>query len=168
MIGAFELGAELNPNDAMANKCLGAHLAMVGRPEEALDQIDRALSVSPRDPSAHTFLVAKAQAYFAASQYEEALDWAGKSNQQRPNPAAYELAAASLGQLDRLSEARAAVREMLRLQPDLSLDGVRRRLAPATPDFVARMVEGLHKGGFVRERPWPAGGPSNKQPSLRM
>ena len=117
---------------------------------------------------AYTFLVAKARAYFAASEYEQALEWATKSNQQRPNPRAYQLAAASLAQLDRLPEGRAAAREMVRLQPDLSLDGLRQRLAPASPDYVARMVDGLRKAGFVRERPWPPGGPSKKQPSLRM
>ncbi|GMR23197.1 MAG: hypothetical protein BMS9Abin37_1607 [Acidobacteriota bacterium] len=50
MIGAFAAGVELNPSDAMANNCYGAHLAWVGRAEEAFEAVTRAMSISPRDP----------------------------------------------------------------------------------------------------------------------
>ena len=92
-------------------------------------------------------------------------EWAEKSIRQRPNPLAYQVAAASAAHLDRLEEGRAAVREVLRLQPDFSLSGLTQFFAPADPDFVERMIGGLRKVGFLREKPLRRRG---SQPSLRM
>ncbi len=168
MISAFELGTKLNPNDAMATKCFGAHLALVGRSEEAIEHLNRAMAISPRDPWAYRMLVDMSRAHFAAERYEDALLWAMKSIQQRPNSDAYQVAAASAAHLDRLYEARAAVDDLLRLQPDFSLDGLRQSFAAANPDFVYHMIDGLRKAGVTRERRWPPGGPSKRQPSMRM
>ncbi len=170
MIGAFELSAELNPSDATASKCLGAHLAFVGQSEEAIEHLDRALSISPRDPRTYTFLLSMSWAHFSAGRYAEALEWAEKSIQQRPNAAAYQVAAASYTHLGKERDARASVADMLRLQPDLSFDGLRQFFAAANSDFVERMFDGLRKAGFIRERRWSPRElrDRGKQPSLRM
>ena len=170
MIGAFELSARLNPSDATASKCLGAHLALVGQPEQAIEHLDRAMSISPRDPRTYTFLLSMSWAHFSAERYAEALEWAEKSIQQRPNAGAYQVAAASYTHLGKPRDARAAVADMLRLQPDLSFDGLRQFFAAASPDFVERMFDGLRKAGFIRERRWSPRElrDRGKQPSLRM
>ncbi len=170
MIGAFELSAKLNPSDATASKCLGAHLALVGQSEAAIEHLDRAISISPRDPDAYSFLLGMSWAHFSAERYAEALEWAEKSIQQRPNAGAYQVAAASYAHLGQRRDARAAVADMLRLQPDLSFDGLRQFFAPASPDFVERMFDGLRKSGFIRERRWSPRElrDRGKQPSLRM
>ena len=148
MIGAFALGVEFNPSDAMANNCYGAHLAFVGRGEEAIETLTRAMAISPRDPWAFEFRVSMAWAYFAIQDYEQALEWAEKSIQRGPNPMAYQVAVASSGQLGQLDRAEISLRELLRLQPDLSVAGLELFFAPANRDFVDRLLEGMHKAGW--------------------
>jgi tetratricopeptide (TPR) repeat protein len=152
MIASFELGAELNPSDAMATKCLGAHLAIVGRSEEAIHHLNRAIAISPRDPWMFGFLLNMSWAHFAARDYGEALEWAERSIQQRPNPAAYQVVVASLAHLGRLDVAKASLDELLRLQPDLSIEGLEQFFASADPDFPRRLVSGLQQAGWKPPR----------------
>ena len=132
----------------MANNCYGAHLAWVGRSEEAIESLNRAMSISPRDPWAFSFRVSMAWAYFAARDYEQALEWAEKSIQWGPDPLAYQVAAASSAHLGRLDQAEVSLQELLRLQPDFSLEVLKLFFLPAEPDFVARMIDGLRKAGW--------------------
>jgi adenylate cyclase len=148
MIGAFREGAELNPNDAMANNCYGAHLAWVGRSEEAIERLNRAMSISPRDPWAFEFRVSMAWAFFAAEDYEHALEWADRAIQRGPNWRAYQVAAASLAYLGHPERARTALRELLRLQPNLTVEGIELFFAPADADFRDRLIGGLRKAGW--------------------
>ena len=160
MIAAFELGAELNPSDAMANKCLGAHLAIVGRSEAALRHLERAMAISPRDPWMFAILRDVSWAHFAARDYEAALAWAERSIRQRPNPPAYQIAVASLAYLNRRDEAQRTLEELLRLQPDLSREGLQQFFASADPDFPRRLIRGLKEAGW--EPPHPKRGPFYK------
>jgi len=65
---------------------------------------------------------------------------------------AYRALAASYGQLGRIDEARAAVAEMLRIDPDLTLEKVKGedlRVNPNfDPDFIERQIDGLRKAGL--------------------
>jgi TolB-like protein/class 3 adenylate cyclase/Tfp pilus assembly protein PilF len=148
MLGAFALGVEFNPSDAMANNCYGAHLALVGRSEEAIEVVTHAMSISPRDPWAFEYRVSMAWAYFAIPDYEHALEWAERSIERGPNPMALQVAAASAGQLGRTDEARASLRELLRLAPGLSEDGLKTLFGIAKGDFVDRLLDGLRKAGW--------------------
>jgi tetratricopeptide (TPR) repeat protein len=148
MIGAFALGVELNPSNAQANTCYGAHLAWVGRGEEAIEAITRAMSISPRDPRAFSYRTSMAWAYFAIQDYEHALEWAEEGIERRPNRRAYQVAVASLGQLGQLDRAEASLRELLRLEPDLSVAGLEWFFGPANRDFVDRLLDGLRKAGW--------------------
>ena len=61
---------------------------------------------------------------------------------------AYQVAAASLGQLGQLDRAGTSLRELLRLQPDLSVAGLELFFGPANRDFVDRLLDGLRKAGW--------------------
>ena len=164
MIAAFELGARLNPNDASANRCLGAHLAWVGRSQEAIEHLVLARTLSPRDPWTAEILLGLAWAHFGAGEFEESLDWAEQSIAQKPNALAYQVVAASAGHLGRLEQGRAAVKDVLRLQPKFSRSAIRQFFAPADPGFVQRLIDGLRKVGFLREQPKG----HDKGPSMKM
>jgi adenylate cyclase len=148
MIGAFREGARLNPNDAMANNCFGAHLAWVGESDEAIKRLNQAMSISPRDPWAFEFRVSMAWAFFAAEDYEHALAWADRAIHRGPNWRAYQVAAASLAYLGHPARARTALRELLRLQPNLTVEGIELFFAPATPGFRDRLIAGLRAAGW--------------------
>jgi adenylate cyclase len=121
MIGAFEEGAALNPSHHMTNNCYGYHLAMLGRAEEAIDSLTRAMALSPRDPLAFAPQVGMASAYFAAADYERAL-----------------------GDLER---ARRIMEEAEQLAP-ITMENFSAFYGIATPDFQERMIAGLRLAGW--------------------
>lgn len=51
-LAEYAVALELDPDDAEANANVGLILFVVGRPEEALDSVDRALETAPRYPEA--------------------------------------------------------------------------------------------------------------------
>jgi adenylate cyclase len=85
----------------------------------------------------------------AAERYEEAIGWAKRSLQRRAdNPAARCFLAASYARLDRLDEARTAVEELLRRNPQFSLTGIKLLHSGADPDFLDRYIAALRKAGL--------------------
>jgi Tfp pilus assembly protein PilF len=148
MIGAFKEGVELNPSHHLANNCYGYHLAWVGRPEEAIEYITRAMSLSPRDPMAFAPRLAMSWAHFAAADYEQAVEWAEKSIQRAPHvPFAYLVAAASAAHLGDLDRAQRTLQEVSRLRP-ITLQRIEAGYRVATPDFRERLIDGLRKAGW--------------------
>jgi tetratricopeptide (TPR) repeat protein len=76
------------------------------------------MALSPRDPLAFAPQVGMASAYFAAADYERALEWAEKSIRRAPNIASgHRLAAASAAHLGDLERARRIMEEAERLAP---------------------------------------------------
>jgi adenylate cyclase len=59
------------------------------------------------------------------------------------------LLAASYGHLGRIEEARAAWQEVLRVNPDFSLDYRRKVLPYKNPEDFELLVDGLRKAGLV-------------------
>ena len=89
------------------------------------------------------------QAQFAAKRYEEAVAWAQRSLQSRPDyPMSYRLLAASYAHLSRLDEARTAFQGSVRLQPGFSLDILKVTFASAHPEYVERYINGMRKAGL--------------------
>jgi adenylate cyclase len=146
---AFERALQLSPSYASGYFMLGLYLARWGRPDEAIEKIERAVRLSPQDPMMHFYLYAVAVAHFVAERYEEGVAWAQRSLQDRGD---YSLAlatlAASLALLGRVEQAQATVQELLRLVPGFSLTGLKLFLPAADPDFVERYLDGLRKAGL--------------------
>jgi adenylate cyclase len=146
---AFERALQLSPSYASGYFMLGLYLARWGRPDEAIEKIERAVRLSPQDPMMHFYLYAVAVAHFVAERYEEGVAWAQRSLQDRGD---YSLAlatlAASLAFLGRVEQAQATVQELLRLVPGFSLTGLKLFLPAADPDFVERYLDGLRKAGL--------------------
>ncbi|MDZ4737344.1 MAG: adenylate/guanylate cyclase domain-containing protein [Rhodospirillaceae bacterium] len=80
-VGELGRAIELNPNFAHAHYGLGWALILSGRPDAALERIDTAIRLNPRDPSIWTFLGGRALALFLLGQREEAAKSARRSAQ---------------------------------------------------------------------------------------
>ena len=147
MIEAAESAIELNPSESRAHLFLGMALNMNARYDEAIARFEQGTPLNPREN--WIFCHNIALSHFGAERYELAADWARRSLQHRAEGIlAWRFLAASLGQLDRLDEARAALREALRLSPRRSrkaASGSLRPLSAADPRLVERFVEGLRK-----------------------
>jgi tetratricopeptide (TPR) repeat protein len=90
-----------------------------------------------------------ALAHSFAERYEEAVEWAQRSLQRNPSWfLSYLVLAASCALLGRVEEARAAVRELLRLNSNFSLAGVKPFLSAAEPASAQRAIDGLRKAGL--------------------
>ena len=149
MLGAAQRAIELNPSLAMAYAYLGTFQAMAGQPGDALVNLERGMRLSPQDPLLFFFLIGVAWAHFAAERYEDVVDWARRSLPHRQDWMDTWLAlAASYAHLGRMEEARDAVAEVLRLQPDFSLSVAESMFTATTPDYKQRFFDGLRKAGL--------------------
>jgi tetratricopeptide (TPR) repeat protein len=149
MIAAGELAVQLAPSSSLAQYSFGLVLAMTGRPEEGIASIEKAMRLSPRDLWMFDFLAAVAIAHFAAGRYEDAVEWARRSLQRKPDYMwPLDTLAASLAHLGRVDEARSVVEESLRSTPDFSIATVRLVMGTADADFLERYIDALRKAGL--------------------
>jgi tetratricopeptide (TPR) repeat protein len=151
MLRTLERAIELSPSSSLAHGNLGLALALGGRSEEGIANLEKAMRLDPKSPSLPFWLATVAWSHFAAERYEEAVDWAKRSSRENPDFAwAYRVLAASFGQLGRLDDARRAVEEELRLEPEISISKLMSEpWNPwADPDFRERYADGLRKAGL--------------------
>ena len=83
-LAAFTRAVELDRNFAAAYAERGNQLTLVGRPNEAPAQVERAITLSPRDPSLPGFYWIIGRAHFFLGHYREAIPWLQKSIALRP------------------------------------------------------------------------------------
>jgi tetratricopeptide (TPR) repeat protein len=109
MIGLVDRSLALNPSFARGWFVSG-HLRMwAGQPDLAIEHIETAMRLSPRERIGSTGLVI-GMAYFVNSQFDEAAAKLRLSIQENPGfPVPYRYLAACYAHMDRLVEARAIV-----------------------------------------------------------
>lgn len=113
-----KLAIELNPSNAIARMALGNRLDLIGRTAEGIAQMEHGLQLNPRDPWRVSYMGFLARAHIGLGEYESALRMARKAVHLRPDlPDMYFRLAISLGHLDLIEEARAALHECERLRP---------------------------------------------------
>jgi adenylate cyclase len=115
---------EINPNFALAHGFLAGSLAWSGQPQpdKALEAVDRAMRLSPRDPFNAIYSNHAAVAHFVAESYADGVAWEEQVLREHPNfaPAHRYLAACYVG-LGQLDKARATISKLLVLQPNSSI-----------------------------------------------
>ncbi len=149
MLDAARRAVDLNPSSPEALSTLGWALAGSGQLEEAIEVCQQSLRLSPHGPWVWLSLDTLAFAYLVAGRYPEAIDTGRRLSDLRPDYFwGYLYLAASFAGLDRPEEARKALGEALRVQPDLSSDLIRRTLAFGDRAIVDRFVAKLRKAGF--------------------
>jgi len=152
-LAAARRALELDPSFAWAHYLLATYLSASGEPDAALERIRTAMRLSPQDPLTWVYLGAEASIHFVAARYERVIDTCREVLRLRPDwPNAYAMLATSHAHRDELDEARAALAEMLRLQPGFTAAGFRLVYASAAPGIVDRYVEGLRKAGLPADR----------------
>ena len=149
-ISAYEKALTLNPNYAGAHYGLGWTLTYSGRPEAGLPEVDTAIRLSPRDPMLWGFLTLKGVAFLAMDRHQEALNWIRKALQQ-PNAGVRTqvLEVVALAHLDRIEEAKQALRRVYAIKPDFDMDFVRATAKMMHPSSAKRYIDGLRKAGLA-------------------
>jgi len=143
---------ELSPSFALGHAGLGYAMACGGQPARGLQSLELAQRLSPRDPFLAIYApTVQYMALFALERYEETLAVCRATAALHPNHAgAWRLMTVSLGLLDRLDEAKAALAHTLTLQPDLSSAHVEANTVFADPADRSRFLLGLQKAGLQR------------------
>jgi adenylate cyclase len=151
-IPAAQRAVELNPSFAFAYLSLGLVLGFAGRADEAIVVLDKAIRLSPHDPLMWLLMHGLSVAHFAAGRHRQAVEWAQRSIERRPDfTPPYRFLAASYAHLGQLDEAQAAVEVAERVAPGLTIATVRGLIAILDPPFGDHLVDGLRKAGLPEE-----------------
>jgi len=137
----------LNPNAPYVVGVAGWHMALYGEWDSGLALLRKGMRLNPYHPS--WFHLAIYMDYYRRGEFDKSLAEALKFNfpQLYLDPM---MRAAALGQLDRHSEAKTAVSQLLKLEPDFAARG--RRLIGSylkVNDLIDAVIEGLRKAGMV-------------------
>jgi adenylate cyclase len=119
---AIDHALALNGSSALAFALGSTILAHDGRIAQAIDYGERALRLSPHDPTVYLELTALGIAHLAAGRFEEAAAMCNKASQSNPRfsfPVVLRTAASS--RLGRTDEAKASARRVLELEPHFSI-----------------------------------------------
>lgn len=118
----FDKALTLNPSCAAAWARSAATLCYVGRAEEALERLDRAMRLSPFDQHQFWHLTICGGASFVAHRYDESAGWLGKALRLNPGfNAARRLQIAALARTGEITEARALAQQFLIDCPNFSV-----------------------------------------------
>jgi adenylate cyclase len=138
----------LDANSTTAYSLYGQLLAMENEPDEAIEQFEQAMRLSPRDSDLWSVQTALALCHFVAERYNEMLESAQSALRSRPEmPFPHGTVGVALTCLDRIDEARAVVTTMLALEPRTCVRGLRAIVASTNPDIVERYVSALRRAG---------------------
>jgi TolB-like protein/Flp pilus assembly protein TadD len=117
---------ELNPNSAIALALAGRIEHSLGNGGKALELLGRAKRLSPCDPRAWIMTTGLAIAYFSEGRFYDALSAAKSALSENPRSiVALRISAATLAKLGRQSQAADAVRELLDIDPHMTISKVR-------------------------------------------
>ena len=149
-IDALEAALGLNPCHALSHCGLGDTLALDGRAEAAIPCFERALALSPQDPSRWAFMSYRSLAHMFLGDHAAAVHWA-RSATLVPNAHywARAILTAWLAQSGDLDGARANVPALMRARPGFSCDFARSRLFfVRDPAHLDLFLEGLGHAGI--------------------
>ena len=137
---------DLNPNSSSARQQRGWTYLIAGQPEEAIRNFERAVRLSPFDPSLFATFAGMSAAFISLDRFDEAVAAAKKAIRENQTfVIAYLCLAAALAHLGREAEARETVTRLLELNPNFHI-----------PEWMARggrwgaqtFIDGLRKAGL--------------------
>jgi TolB-like protein len=152
-LAEFELAIRLNPSFSPARGYYGVALAYCGRWQEGDLAARQALRLSPRDPFAAVYCGVVAYAQFLGGNYDEAIRMAREAIRQRNDfTGGHRVLVAAAGMAGMNEVAEAALLELLRAQPNISLDWIAKKIPFKLDVDRERYLEGLRRGGLDGER----------------
>jgi TolB-like protein/Tfp pilus assembly protein PilF len=154
-IAKCEHALVLDRNLATAHAVIGTGKYGAGRAEETESHVLEALRLSPRDTLAYTWMVTAGVANLFLGRGEEAVAWLLRSiDANRNYPLSHFYLAAAHAHLGRMSEAQAAAKAGLALNPTFTIRRYRSGAMSDNPTFLAqreRVYDGMRKAGVPEE-----------------
>jgi adenylate cyclase len=145
----YDLAVQVNPNDPLAWLLRGTLQAFVGNGKVAVENTQRALKLSPLDPHRYYYESLAATACLADHKYEEAIRLAEHSlRTNKTHTSTLRALAIAQWQLGRREDARATVRELLKLEPKLTITRYLERTPAAAYDTGREWSRALKLAGM--------------------
>jgi TolB-like protein/cytochrome c-type biogenesis protein CcmH/NrfG len=148
-LAEFELALQLNPNFSLALGYYGLALCYSGCWQDAYEATQRAIRLSPRDPSSAIYYGVAAYAQFVGRNYEEAIALAREAIRQRGDlSGAYRVLTVAASMTGQTEVAKAALLELRRTQPNISLDWISTQLPWNLDADREHYLEGFRRAGL--------------------
>jgi tetratricopeptide (TPR) repeat protein len=149
-IAEFELALRLNPNFSPARGLYGVALAYRGRWEDGDRAARESLRLSPRDPFAAIYCGVAAYCQYLGRNYDEAIRLARESMRQRNDfPGAHRVLTAAAGMSGQREVAKAALQELRRAQPTISLSWLEGQMPFEHEADRKHYIEGFRRAGLT-------------------
>jgi TolB-like protein len=124
----FQTALELNPSTAHGWLWSAAAHAWMGDGPRAIEEINKALALSPYDPLMYAYNVIAGMAYLADGQYDRAIECALHSIRENwTYTSAHRLLVMAYQLAQRTDEARRAAHQLMNLEPGLTVELFRER-----------------------------------------
>jgi TolB-like protein/Tfp pilus assembly protein PilF len=145
----MERAVAANPHSVAVATIVGVANLHCGGLDTALGHFDRALRLSPRDPTAFLPLTGIAHVHMCRDNYEEALVWAARSAAVNDafDPSFWMLAAAN-AHLGRMDDARRFLVRLLEIAPGLTIERLRNGQPSKEPSRMRSILSGLKLAGL--------------------
>ncbi len=148
------VAVNLDENHAQARFALGQVFCFMQRPEEAIEQLDEAIRLSPRDPHIWTFIHVRALAHYMLGDLERA-EAEERSATRQPNATFWPtmVLLAILGRRRKFAEAEVVLDSLLDQRPDIACSAVRKEFyfgeRPYMPEsYISALLEDLRAAGL--------------------
>jgi adenylate cyclase len=146
-IAEGQRAVELSPNGADAHMWLSLFLNFADRPKEALTHINKAIRLNPMPSGTYYFTLAAALREL--NRYDEAITALKKGIQiERDNSNCWMALTIVSSLAGRDEQARKAAAEVLKLNPDFSLEHFAKKTPWKNPKTAKRVFDALRKAGL--------------------
>lgn len=148
-LSEFEQALALNPNFSVAQGYYALALSYAGRSSESYEAAQRAIRLSPRDPSLAIYYGIAGYARFTERHYDEAIALAREAIRHRGDlTGAYRVLAVSAGMSGDTKLAESALTELRRTQPNISLAWIATQLPWNSDADREHYLEGFRRAGL--------------------
>ncbi|MEY9364014.1 TolB-like protein/cytochrome c-type biogenesis protein CcmH/NrfG [Bradyrhizobium yuanmingense] len=148
-LSEFEQALALNPNFSLAQGYYALALSYAGRSKDSFEAAQKAIRLSPRDPSLAIYHGIAAYARFTERHYGEAIALAREAIRHRGDlTGAYRVLAVSAGMTGDGPLAEMALGELRRTQPGISLHWIATQLPWASERDREHYLEGFRRAGL--------------------
>jgi tetratricopeptide (TPR) repeat protein len=146
---SFRTALEINHNSARAWLWSSTAHSWTGDGAHAVENINRAMALSPYDPLMCAYSGSASLAYLAAGQYERSIEFALRSiRENRAYSSAYKVLVPALVLGGHEIEAQSRANQLLRLEPGFTVAQFKRRSPGSTREIGRVLAEALASAGI--------------------
>ncbi|WGD52041.1 winged helix-turn-helix domain-containing tetratricopeptide repeat protein [Bradyrhizobium sp. CB1650] len=148
-LSEFEQALALNPNFSLAQGYYALALSYAGRSKDSFEAAQKAIRLSPRDPSLAIYHGIAGYARFTERRYDEAIALAREAIRHRGDlTGAHRVLAVCAGMTGDAGLADMALRELRRTQPNISLHWIATQLPWTNAADREHYLEGFRRAGL--------------------